>query len=77
VRDVNAAAGPLTDREQARFAVRDWLRGRRLVAPVAGIPTGVADDGALLVRQPDGTTTAVRAGTIVLAEDTASARSAT
>jgi BirA family biotin operon repressor/biotin-[acetyl-CoA-carboxylase] ligase len=77
VRDVNAAAGPLTDREQARFAVRDWLRGRRLVAPVAGIPTGVADDGALLVRQPDGTTTAVRAGTIVLAEDPASARSAT
>jgi BirA family biotin operon repressor/biotin-[acetyl-CoA-carboxylase] ligase len=78
VREVDAAAGPLTDGEHARFAARDWLRGRRILAPVAGTPTGVADDGALLVRQADGTTTQVRAGTIVLAEGAAvSARSAT
>src|SRR5690349_22171286 len=29
VRAVDAAAGPLTDAEHARFAARDWLRGRR------------------------------------------------
>ena len=79
VREVNAAAGLLTDREHARFAARDWLRGRSIVAPVAGTPVGVADDGALLVRRDDGTTSAVRAGTVLLADDpaAASARSAT
>jgi hypothetical protein len=45
---------------------------------VAGTPTGVADDGALLVRRADGTTAAVRAGTIVLSQGAAAAaRSAT
>jgi BirA family transcriptional regulator, biotin operon repressor / biotin---[acetyl-CoA-carboxylase] ligase len=79
VREVDAAAGPLTDPEQARFAARDWLRGRRILAPLAGTPAGVADDGALLVCRADGTTAAVRAGTIVLAEPAApaSTRSAT
>jgi BirA family transcriptional regulator, biotin operon repressor / biotin---[acetyl-CoA-carboxylase] ligase len=77
IREVDAAAGPLTDAEHARFAARDWLRGRLLLAPLGGTPSGVADDGALLVRQTDGTTTQVRAGTIVLAEDAATARSAT
>ena len=79
VREVDAAAGLLTDPEHARFAARDWLRGRPIVAPIAGTPAGVADDGALLIRQADGTTLAVRAGTVVLAGDTAaaSARSVT
>jgi BirA family biotin operon repressor/biotin-[acetyl-CoA-carboxylase] ligase len=78
VRQVDAAAGLLTDREHARFAERDWLRGRPIQAPVAGTTTGVADDGALLVRRADGSTAAVRAGTIVLAKGTAaSTRSAT
>ena len=78
VREVDAAGGLLTDREHARFAARDWLRGRPIREPVAGTPAGVADDGALLVRRGDGTTAAVRAGTIVLAHDTAaSARSVT
>jgi BirA family transcriptional regulator, biotin operon repressor / biotin---[acetyl-CoA-carboxylase] ligase len=78
VREVDAAAGLLTDREHARFAARDWLRGRSILEPVAGTPAGVADDGALLVRRGDGTTAAVRAGTVVLAHDTAaSARSVT
>src|SRR5690349_24900805 len=78
VRAVDAAAGPLTDAEHARFAARDWLRGRPILEPVAGTPLGVADDGALLVRRADGTTVAVRAGTIVIAEGApASARSVT
>ena len=79
LREVDAAAGPLTDREQARFAARDWLRGRSIVAPVAGTPAGIADDGALLVRRDDGTMATARTGTVLLATDpaAASARSAT
>jgi len=76
VRGVDAAAGLLTDAEHARFASRDWLRGRAIEAPAAGTAAGVADDGALLVRRPDGTTAVVRAGTIVLA-GAPSARSGT
>jgi BirA family biotin operon repressor/biotin-[acetyl-CoA-carboxylase] ligase len=66
LRVVDAAAGPLTDGEQARFAARDWLRGRALDAPVAGTAAGVADDGALLVRRADGTTVPVRAGSVAV-----------
>jgi BirA family transcriptional regulator, biotin operon repressor / biotin---[acetyl-CoA-carboxylase] ligase len=66
LRAVDAAAGPLTDDEQARFAALDWLRGRALEAPVAGTAEGVADDGALLVRRDDGSPLPVRAGTVVV-----------
>jgi len=66
LRAVDAAAGPLTCDAQARFAARDWLRGRALEAPVAGAAAGLADDGALLVRREDGTTVPVRAGTVVV-----------
>lgn len=66
LRVVDAAAGPLTDDEQARFAARDWLRGRTLDAPVAGAAAGIADDGALLVRRADGTTVPVRAGSVAV-----------
>jgi BirA family transcriptional regulator, biotin operon repressor / biotin---[acetyl-CoA-carboxylase] ligase len=73
LRGVDAAAGPLTDDERARFAQRDWLRGRALEAPMAGTAAGLASDGALLVRRPDGTTAAVRAGTVALAGTSATA----
>ena len=66
LRKVDAAAGPLTDGEQARFAARDWLRGRTLEAPLDGTVAGLADDGALLVRREDGTMASVRAGTVVV-----------
>jgi len=66
LRAVDAAAGPLTGEERARFAARDWLRGRALDAPVAGTAAGIADDGALLVRRGDGTTVPIRAGTVVV-----------
>ncbi|HKT61238.1 MAG TPA: biotin--[acetyl-CoA-carboxylase] ligase [Gemmatimonadales bacterium] len=69
VRGVDAAAGLLTDAEHARFAARDWLRGRAIGAPVVGTAVGVADDGALLVRRPGSTTAAVRAGTVILTDD--------
>lgn len=73
LRAVDAAAGPLTADERAHFARRDWLRGRALVAPVAGIADGLAADGALLVRAADGSMTPVRAGTVVLARTAATA----
>ncbi len=73
LRGVDAAAGPLTGEELARFARRDWLRGRDLEAPVAGTAGGLAADGGLLVRRPDGTTAAVRAGTVIMAGTSATA----
>jgi BirA family transcriptional regulator, biotin operon repressor / biotin---[acetyl-CoA-carboxylase] ligase len=73
LRRVDAAAGTLGDGERARFARRDWLRGRALAAPVPGTADGLAPDGALLVRGQDGTTTAVRSGTIALAGTSATA----
>jgi BirA family transcriptional regulator, biotin operon repressor / biotin---[acetyl-CoA-carboxylase] ligase len=73
LRRVDASAGTLGDGERARFAQRDWLRGRALAAPVAGTADGLAADGALLVRGQDGTTTAVRSGTVALAGTSATA----
>jgi BirA family transcriptional regulator, biotin operon repressor / biotin---[acetyl-CoA-carboxylase] ligase len=67
LRGIDAAAGPLTDDELGRYARRDWLRGRALLAPVAGTGDGLAPDGGLLVRAADGSKMVVRAGTVVLA----------
>ena len=39
----------LSERELAAFATRDWLRGRRLRAPLSGRAAGIQPDGALLV----------------------------
>jgi BirA family transcriptional regulator, biotin operon repressor / biotin---[acetyl-CoA-carboxylase] ligase len=46
---LTAQRAPLTDAECAAFAGRDWLRGRRIRAPLAGRAAGVRADGALLV----------------------------
>lgn len=70
---VDAAAGTLDPAELARFACRDWLRGRALAEPVVGTAAGLGADGALLVEDADGTTVAVRSGTVALAETSASA----
>lgn len=55
-----------------RWPERDWLRGRELTIdtlrrPVSGIAAGVADDGALLVEDSEGTVHRVTSGTVVLA----------
>ncbi|HEU5171661.1 MAG TPA: biotin--[acetyl-CoA-carboxylase] ligase [Gemmatimonadales bacterium] len=52
----------LTPAELARYARRDWLRGRLLGAPVAGRGDGIDPDGALRVRRPDGTVALVHTG---------------
>jgi BirA family biotin operon repressor/biotin-[acetyl-CoA-carboxylase] ligase len=54
--------------ELAALRERDWLQGRRLRGPVAGQSVGIAEDGALLVRDAAGVLRSVRAGTVELAE---------
>ena len=57
----------LTSEERAEFATRHWLKGRRLIGPVAGMAGPVAADGALMVGLDEGGTMAVRAASVVLA----------
>jgi len=52
--------------ELAEFARRDWLRGRTLLEPAAGVAGGIRPDGALLVHTSDGETEAIRSGHVVL-----------
>jgi BirA family biotin operon repressor/biotin-[acetyl-CoA-carboxylase] ligase len=68
LRAVDPDAGQLSADERARFESRDWLHGRPLRAPAEGVAVGLSPDGALLVRLAAGATTAVRAGTIELAD---------
>jgi hypothetical protein len=49
------------------FRKRDWLRGRALLEPEAGIADGISEDGRLRVRKRDGTVTTVL-GSVQLAE---------
>lgn len=48
------SAEPLSTEELAEFALRDWLRGRRLDAPAVGTADGISPSGLLRIRQPDG-----------------------
>jgi BirA family biotin operon repressor/biotin-[acetyl-CoA-carboxylase] ligase len=47
-------APTLTEDERASYGRRDWLAGRHLAEPVAGVAKGVAASGALLVEAVDG-----------------------
>jgi BirA family transcriptional regulator, biotin operon repressor / biotin---[acetyl-CoA-carboxylase] ligase len=66
LRDLSLGPAGLSPEELALFRGRDWLQGRVLRAPVPGIARGVAADGTLLMEQPDGSMTPVRAGHVVL-----------
>jgi len=68
LRGLDAVAPGLGPDELARLARRDWLRGRPVAGPVAGVAEGIAPDGALLVRRRDGTLARLRAGTVELAD---------
>jgi len=65
IRAITADDPRLDAVELAAFAARDWLRGRPLRAPVRGRGAGIAPDGALIVRTPEGDRE-VRAGSVVL-----------
>jgi BirA family biotin operon repressor/biotin-[acetyl-CoA-carboxylase] ligase len=69
VRAARAAAaspGPLTYSELKRFAERDVLAGRRIVAPADGIVRGITAAGSLVVQSNRGVEE-VRTGTVQLA----------
>jgi BirA family biotin operon repressor/biotin-[acetyl-CoA-carboxylase] ligase len=68
LRALDAGAARLRSAELAALRRRDWLLDRRLRAPAAGTAAGISDEGALLVRDEHGTITAVRAGSVELAE---------
>jgi len=54
LRAAAAARGPLSTAELESYAERDLARGRRCRAPTAGVVTGIASSGELLVQTPDG-----------------------
>ena len=68
VRRIETETSTLSAGELERFRARDWLRGRPVKAPTAGMGDGIAPDGALLLRLGDGRQVAVRAGPVELAD---------
>ena len=78
MRDAAARTGLLTEAELHAFAARDLARGRRCVQPLDGIVHGIDRSGELLVdialssdAAQTPRVTAVRAGSLVLAEEEA------
>ena len=69
LRRAAATRGALSERELAELAARDVARGRRAIEPGEGIVDGVSPAGELLLRLPDGSVAAHRAGSLVFAED--------
>ncbi len=61
------AGGPLTPMELAEFDRRDFLRGRPVAEPFAGVASGIDRSGALAIQGDDGRTHLALAGTVVLA----------
>jgi BirA family transcriptional regulator, biotin operon repressor / biotin---[acetyl-CoA-carboxylase] ligase len=57
----------LTPAELEEFAARSWLEGREIRQPVAGVVTGLDEDGGLRVRTAEGTQVSLRQGSIELA----------
>jgi BirA family biotin operon repressor/biotin-[acetyl-CoA-carboxylase] ligase len=62
-----ACANALAAHHLAALRERDWLRGRAILEPVAGIADGISETGRLRVRRPDGTMTTAL-GPVRLAE---------
>lgn len=60
--------GALSAAELGSFGDRDWLRGRALAEPVAGVAEGITAAGSLQVRTTAGTRREVRSGHVVLAD---------
>jgi BirA family transcriptional regulator, biotin operon repressor / biotin---[acetyl-CoA-carboxylase] ligase len=53
VREAARTAAALTPQELRAFEARDWLRGRRLTLPHAGIAQGITEEGKLRIRTAD------------------------
>jgi BirA family transcriptional regulator, biotin operon repressor / biotin---[acetyl-CoA-carboxylase] ligase len=57
----------LTAAELEEFAARSWLAGREIRHPLAGVVTGLHEDGGLRVRTAEGSHVSLRQGSIELA----------
>ena len=72
-------AGELTERLPVALAARDALRGRSVLMEalggkqLTGLASGIAPDGALLVRTADGVLHSVRSGSVRVATEAAAA----
>jgi biotin-(acetyl-CoA carboxylase) ligase len=71
VRAAAAESARLTPAELDLFAGLDWLRGRRLKSPAAGVAAGIAADGSLRVATDSGHERPVRTGPVELADSSA------
>jgi BirA family transcriptional regulator, biotin operon repressor / biotin---[acetyl-CoA-carboxylase] ligase len=68
IRAIDVRSARLDDSELRSFHALDWLAGRALTDPIAGVAEGVEADAALRVRQADGRLMLARTGTVALAE---------
>ena len=68
LRKATARSGRLSAAELQCWDARDLARGRHLVSPVPGTVLGIATDGALLVRDADGSTVSVSSGSMLFAD---------
>jgi BirA family transcriptional regulator, biotin operon repressor / biotin---[acetyl-CoA-carboxylase] ligase len=57
----------LSTLELQSFAARSWLHGREIREPLAGVVTGLGDDGTLRVRTMEGSQVSLRHGSVELA----------
>ncbi len=68
IRGIDVRSARLDDSELRAFRELDWLAGRALTEPIAGVAEGIEPDAALRVRQPDGRLMLARAGMVAMAE---------
>jgi BirA family biotin operon repressor/biotin-[acetyl-CoA-carboxylase] ligase len=68
LRKLDLKGGELSASELKRFAARDFLKGKAILEPVAGIVRGLSADGALLVQPDCGLPTPLRTGSVTLAD---------
>jgi BirA family transcriptional regulator, biotin operon repressor / biotin---[acetyl-CoA-carboxylase] ligase len=67
IRSLDLGQERLSAQELERFAARSWLAGREISQPLAGIVTGLDDDGALRVRTTQGAQVSLRHGSVEVA----------
>jgi BirA family biotin operon repressor/biotin-[acetyl-CoA-carboxylase] ligase len=68
LRKLDLKGGELSASELERFAARDFLKGKAILEPVAGVVRGLSADGALLVQPDSGPPTPLRSGSVTLAD---------
>lgn len=68
LRGAETESARLSAVELERFEALDWLYRRSLTSPEAGVAAGIAADGALRIRLPDGREIGARAGPVELAD---------